>query len=42
MKIYQIELGFSWEHYLNFLHSCRLKRKLLKKLKRRGKLGRIG
>jgi hypothetical protein len=39
---YQIEPGFSWEHYLIFLYFCRLKRRLLKKLKRRGKLGRIG
>ena len=39
---YQIEPGVSWEHYLIFLYFCRLKRRLLKKLKRRGKLGRIG
>jgi len=39
---YQIEPGFSCEHSLIFLYFCRLKRRLLKKLKRRGKLGRIG
>ena len=28
--------------YLSFLYFCRLKRRLLKKLKRRGKLEKIG
>lgn len=42
MRIYQIEPDVSREHYLSFLYFCRLKRRLLKKLKRRGKLGRIG
>jgi hypothetical protein len=37
-----LKLVPSWELYLSFLYFYRLKRKLLKKLKRRGKLEKIG